>query len=197
LYSKSFGRRKSWIVPLQLIIGLSLSYVGASIDHILEQENIPVSMLAVGFTLLVFFCATQDIAVDGWALSLLTDENKTYASTAQTIGLNTGYFLSFTVFLAFNSPEFCNKYIRSEPLDSGMITLGSYLHFWGWMFLLCTLGLVLLKKEEAEEHEEESVTQVYSNIWNVSKMPRIAIVHQRYAEVLYCVIDCKNWVSSE
>ena len=42
----------------------------------------------------------------GWALTLLSKENLSYASTAQTIGLNTGYFLSFTVFLAFNSVEF-------------------------------------------------------------------------------------------
>ena len=47
-----------------------------------------------------------DIAVDGWALTLLSKENLSYASTAQTIGLNTGYFLSFTVFLSFNSVEF-------------------------------------------------------------------------------------------
>lgn len=47
-----------------------------------------------------------DVAVDGWALTLLSPENLGYASTCQTIGLNTGYFASFTVFLALNSEEF-------------------------------------------------------------------------------------------
>lgn len=42
----------------------------------------------------------------GWALTLLSEENLSFASTAQTIGLNSGYFLSFTVFLALNSHEF-------------------------------------------------------------------------------------------
>jgi hypothetical protein len=42
----------------------------------------------------------------GWALTLLSPENLSYASTCQTIGLNTGYFASFTVFLAFNSEAF-------------------------------------------------------------------------------------------
>jgi PAT family acetyl-CoA transporter-like MFS transporter 1 len=55
---------------------------------------------------LSFICSFVDIAVDGWALTLLSQENLSYASTAQTIGLNTGYFLSFTVFLAFNSADF-------------------------------------------------------------------------------------------
>lgn len=50
--------------------------------------------------------ALADIAVDGWALTLLSQENLSYASTAQTVGLNTGYFMSFTVFLAFNSVDF-------------------------------------------------------------------------------------------
>lgn len=62
--------------------------------------------LTITWTSLVFFAATQDIAVDGWALTLLSDDAKAYASTAQTIGLNTGYFASYTVFLAFNSETF-------------------------------------------------------------------------------------------
>jgi PAT family acetyl-CoA transporter-like MFS transporter 1 len=42
----------------------------------------------------------------GWALTLLSQENLSYASTCQTIGLNTGFFASFTVFLALNSEAF-------------------------------------------------------------------------------------------
>lgn len=42
----------------------------------------------------------------GWALTLLSEENLSYASTCQTIGLTTGYFASFTVFLALNSEAF-------------------------------------------------------------------------------------------
>jgi len=52
------------------------------------------------FHTLVLTCRT------GWALTLLSEENLSYASTCQTIGLNTGYFASFTVFLALNSEAF-------------------------------------------------------------------------------------------
>jgi hypothetical protein len=44
--------------------------------------------------------------IAGWALTLLSTPNLSYASTAQTIGIGVGNALSFTVFLAFNSPEF-------------------------------------------------------------------------------------------
>lgn len=42
----------------------------------------------------------------GWALTLLSEENLSFASTCQTIGLNTGYLMSYTVFLALNSEDF-------------------------------------------------------------------------------------------
>jgi preprotein translocase subunit Sss1 len=154
-------------------LGVCLTFIGNRIDVILAQDDIPVMMIAAVFTLMVFLCATQDIAVDGWALSLLTDDNKTYASTAQTIGLNSGYFLSFTIFLAFNSPEFCNKYIRSVPNDLGLLSLGAYLKFWGIMFLVCNMALILLKTEKPDEEEGETVAESYNTIWRISTMPHM------------------------
>lgn len=38
--------------------------------------------------------------MDGWALTLLSPPNVGYASTCQTVGTSTGFFTSFTVFLA-------------------------------------------------------------------------------------------------
>ncbi|KAJ3218623.1 hypothetical protein HK099_004994 [Clydaea vesicula] len=117
IYFKSFGRRKSWIVPIQAVTGLTLFLMGGKIENLLESETIPVKSLVLAFTSLVFLCATQDIAVDGWALTLLSDKNKAYASTAQTIGLTTGYFLSFTVFLALNSAEFWLVLFKTEKRE--------------------------------------------------------------------------------
>lgn len=57
--------------------------------------------------------------MDGWALTLLPPHHVEYASTCQTLGMNTGYFMSFTIFLALSSTEFCNKFIRSNSLLAG------------------------------------------------------------------------------
>lgn len=148
-------------------------YIGYTIDDVLEQPDFSMPFVAGIFTLMVFLCATQDIAVDGWAISLLTDENKTYASTAQTIGLNTGYFMSFTIFLAFNEPEFCNKYIRSIPSDKGMLSLGSYLFFWGIMFLLANVCLLIFKTRDPVEDEEETIASVYMTIKDIIALPHM------------------------
>lgn len=40
--------------------------------------------------------------------------------------MNTGYFMSFTIFLALSSTEFCNKYVRGNRLA------GRCRQAWGW-----------------------------------------------------------------
>ena len=79
--------------------------------------------LTVVFFSLNFLAATQDIAVDGWALTMLQRRNVGYASTCNSVGQTAGYFLGNVVLLAFSSSNFCNKYIRSTPQEVGLITL--------------------------------------------------------------------------
>ena len=89
---------------MQFIIGACFIWLGWHLPQMLKQAD--TAFLTFFFLFLVMACATQDIAVDGWALELLSKENIQFASTAQTVGLNCGYFLSFTVFLALNSVDF-------------------------------------------------------------------------------------------
>ena len=66
VYSPSIGRRKSWIIPIQLLTGTLFYWLGCHIDAIMDQEeHIPIYRLTASFLLTVFFCATQDVAVDG------------------------------------------------------------------------------------------------------------------------------------
>ncbi|KAG9066039.1 hypothetical protein KI688_001258 [Linnemannia hyalina] len=175
VYSKEIGRRKSWIVPIQLLTGFMFLWLGINIDDWMSQDQIAVGTLTVVFFVLIFFSATQDIAVDGWALTLLSKDNLSYASTAQTIGLNSGYFLSFTVFLAFNSPAFSNKYFRSEPQEYGLVPLGGYLKFWSMMYFAITLWLVFLKKEERSHLDDNDIDikSVYKIILKIIRLPHM------------------------
>lgn len=134
-----FGRRKSWIVPLQLASGAAMLAGAGAVQARLDAGD------AVGITaafgLLVLLAATQDIAVDGWALELLSQENVGWASTCQTVGMNIGYFLSFTVFLALNDPEFCNAWLRAPgaPSDQGDLADDGFFCF----FCACACARVL------------------------------------------------------
>nr|CAG8537399.1 4617_t:CDS:10 [Entrophospora candida] len=174
IYSKRVGRRKSWIIPIQLMTGSLFMWLGDNIDHLFSKDKPDVYVLTALFFILIFFSATQDVAVDGWALTLLSKNSLSYASTSQTIGLNTGYFLSFTVFLAFNSADFSNKYFRSEPSEEGILALGSYLTFWSFVYFAVTLWLIFAKSEDATYSDDEmDIKTVYQTIWNICKMPHM------------------------
>ncbi|KAJ8657921.1 hypothetical protein O0I10_006449 [Lichtheimia ornata] len=175
IYSPQLGRRKSWIIPIQILIGILFLMLGQHIDGIMASEHIPIYYLTGAFLGTIFFCATQDIAVDGWALTLLSKDSLSYASTAQTIGLNIGYFLSFTVFLALSSPEFSNKYIWAEPKEVGIVQLGAYMQFWAFMYFAVTAWLIFMKKETASHTDEDQlgIRGVYDTIWKICKLPHM------------------------
>ncbi|KAI5846524.1 acetyl-coenzyme A transporter 1-domain-containing protein [Morchella snyderi] len=172
IWSRRMGRRKSWIVPIQTVSACMLIWLGGSVDRLMDEASSKLYTFTFVFFTLVMLCATQDIAVDGWALTLLSPENLSYASTAQTVGLTAGQFLSFTVFLAFNAPDFSNRYFRTVPQTYGLMTLSGYLKFWGWAYLVITLGLALVKKEEKNSNRD-GIAAVYKTMWKVVKLKHI------------------------
>lgn len=98
IYHPAIGRRRSWIIPIQTISGLTLIYLGLKIDYLVLDPEAHLKTITMCFFLLVFFCATQDIAVDGWALTCLSPECLSYASTAQTVGIILGISLRLRYF---------------------------------------------------------------------------------------------------
>lgn len=126
VYLRGFGRRKSWLVPTQYVLGLFMIYMSTQVDMLLgdgEGQGPDVVALTVTFFLFEFLAATQDIAVDGWALTMLSRENVGYASTCNSVGQTAGYFLGNVLFLALESASFCNKYLRFQPQPQGIVTL--------------------------------------------------------------------------
>ncbi|KAL6712401.1 hypothetical protein ACN47E_000278 [Coniothyrium glycines] len=175
LWSPSVGRRKSWILPIQTISGFSMIWLGRNINRMMTEAgetDSGVWNFTMWWFALVFLCATQDIAVDGWALTLLSNENLAYASTAQTVGLTAGQFLSYTVFLAFNSKDFANQWFRSVPGETGIMELDSYLTFWGWAYLVVTLGLAVMKREDRDRNGD-GISEVYRTMWGILKLKNI------------------------
>ncbi|KAI9893390.1 MAG: hypothetical protein M1814_006687 [Vezdaea aestivalis] len=183
VWSQKVGRRKSWILPIQMLSGIGMIWLGGRAGAMVKAAGAAGGAGLWHFTwwwfFLVFTCATQDIAVDGWALTLLSPANIAYASTAQTVGLTAGGFLSYTVFLAFESPDLLNKYFRKVESNQGAMTLGGYLIFWGWAYMVVTVGLALFKKEE-KTRERDGIVEVYRVMWKILKLPNIQsfiIVH--------------------
>ncbi|KAK9827835.1 hypothetical protein WJX74_004620 [Apatococcus lobatus] len=184
IYSLAFGRRKSWVVPIQLVSAAMLVFCSGWAQERLAAAD--VGAITALFFVLVLLAATQDIAVDGWALTLLSRKHIGYASTCQTVGMNIGYFTSFTVFLALNDVDFSNKYLRSTDQSQGILPLGAYLRFWGWFYAVLTVLIALFKSEvnfrpadedisnlDGEPDKILSVWEAYAQLWRVIKLPAV------------------------
>jgi MFS transporter, PAT family, solute carrier family 33 (acetyl-CoA transportor), member 1 len=78
IYSRKIGRRKSWIVPIQATSSFLLLWLGSHIESLINdvpptlspftadvKAEHKVGLITVIFFVLVFLCATQDVAVDG------------------------------------------------------------------------------------------------------------------------------------
>ena len=111
----------------------------------------------------------------------LNRSNVGYASTCNSVGQTAGYFLGYVLFVAFESADFCNKYLRSVPQPKGLLTLdgnqtveggggrcsyhvkdiqlvfgliAGFLYFWGITFMLSTTLVWLLKREKLSSSSE-------------------------------------------
>jgi len=79
-----FGRRRSWILPLQALLGLAC--LGAA--FVPPHEGVtPILALVLGMNL---FAATLDIAVDGLAVDVLELGELGYGNVAQVVGYKVG-----------------------------------------------------------------------------------------------------------
>eukprot|EP00931_Biecheleriopsis_adriatica_P043120 TRINITY_DN24652_c0_g1_i2.p1 TRINITY_DN24652_c0_g1~~TRINITY_DN24652_c0_g1_i2.p1 ORF type:complete len:468 (+),score=79.11 TRINITY_DN24652_c0_g1_i2:112-1404(+) len=149
VYLDRIGRRKSWMVPSQLAIGALLLYLAASIEGLFQARD--VNTLTGIFFALYFLCATQDIAVDGWALTMLRPENAGYASTCNAVGQTIGFTIGFMIPMA------------------KIVPLADFIYFWGTIFIATTLAVWLMKREAAvsEEDQIEGIGEAYKQMYQV------------------------------
>lgn len=164
LYVPGIGRRKTWIIPAQMAIGILLIWSSWNIEAMLQPSvasiadpsgatktsalgnttdvtaggaagsGIDVWPLTYLFLSLYMLAATQDIAVDGLALTILSPRNKELGATCNAIGQSFGYFVAYVVFIFLSQQK--------------LVTLGGFMGFWGWIFVVSTAAVVLVKKDE-------------------------------------------------
>ena len=120
---------------MQYLIGVTMMVLSYNVDYYLgdgsESAEPNVTILTAMFFFLNFLAATQDIAVDGWALTMLQRHNVGYASTCNSVGQTAGYFLGFVFFMGLKS--------------YGLVTLESLLQFWVIVFMIATTLVAIFK----------------------------------------------------
>jgi len=171
-YSKKIGRRKTWIIPAQTLSGLFLVLWANKIQS--WVENVQMIPLTVVSFLLVLMVATQDIAVDGWALSMLSKNFIGYSSTCQSLGVTCGFFSSFTGFLALSDEHFCNTYIRYFIGGHGaLLSLSGMLILTGILYLCLTIVLVILRREDPPTKSTCKVSTFFLQLYRLLHLPNM------------------------
>ena len=85
--SARFGRRRSWIVPMQGLLACTC-FAAAAIP-----EHGAITALLVAVLFMNLFAATMDVAVDGLALDLLRERDLGGVAAAQVAGYKIGMLL--------------------------------------------------------------------------------------------------------
>lgn len=192
-YLQKFGRRKSWMVPSQYCISLVMMILSYCLGPMLESSETGSSMfqLTACFFILNICAATQDIAVDGWALTMLSQKNVGLASTCNTVGQTAGYFLGYVVFLALESASFCNKYLRTIPSENGVVDLPDFMFFWSIVFFVSTTLVMIFKEEKPASCEEsEGVLSTYKQLFQILSLPSVM-------QWVIILLTCKMSAASE
>jgi len=163
------GLRRSWIVPLQTIIGIAMFATADYSQNLLhggvEQAVKPMTAL---YFVMHFLCATQDVAVDGWALTMLSAKNVGYAGTINAVGQTIGYFAAFTGFLALEQAK--------------LMSLGSFMLLCGALFLV-SAAWVAVSPESRQVADKEDPEAARKRAAAAAAAP-LAALASSYKEML-------------
>lgn len=179
LYIRRFGRRKCWLVPTTLLIGLSMLALSPFIDdligdeeHVKEPQIITITLV---FFTICFLVTIQDVARDGWALTMLKKCNIGHVATCNSVGILVGYFIGFPLFTALEAKK--------------IVSFSQFLFFWGIAFIVAIIVIALLKTESTSE-EDSDVIQQYGLLESYTKL--ILIVKKKPVLMLAALLLTVN-----
>lgn len=86
--TKKIGNRRSWIVITQLLLAISIAFLGYA------GEISSLSLISIFAFLVACFSATQDIVIDGYRIELIKKEDQAIASAFYIYGYRIGMLIS-------------------------------------------------------------------------------------------------------
>ena len=138
-----------------MLITLGLIYLSISIEDLLAKKQ--TAALTGCFFVLYALCATQDIAVDGWSITLLSPQNAGYSSACNAAGQGAGFFLGMV------GPSL------------GYLSLSEFFLLIAAAFLITTLAAAFFQSEAPTPESEtvQSVGDAYSSMLQVCKLSAV------------------------
>ncbi|KAJ5939998.1 hypothetical protein N7516_000166 [Penicillium verrucosum] len=164
-WSGRVGRRLTWILPTQLLMGLAMVAIGVwttfYFSEIERSAKTSQGLLYVlAWVLVSTLSAIQSCVTDGWG--------------AHTLGSISGAFTAYSLFMFVYEPKL------SVP-DQAASALGNFVSHWGVFYLATGALLPLLKQEDAESKDvKRSIISAYQAIVSILRLrpiQRTVLVH--------------------
>ncbi len=119
-----FGRRRSWILLTQILIGLSLFQLSTL------SPTSGLTMMAVMAVIIAFLSATQDIAIDAYRREILEDEEMGLGSTLTQYGYRLSMLLTGGLGIGLVGTEGINLTWNQLYISMAVIMLACTLVTW-------------------------------------------------------------------
>jgi PAT family beta-lactamase induction signal transducer AmpG len=103
ILAKKFGKKRSWLFLIQILLVFSIIMLGNS------DPTTNLKQVAFFAFMVSFFSATQDIIVDSYRISILDDREQGIGSSSAIFGDKAGVLLSGGITLFFID-QLCKKY---------------------------------------------------------------------------------------
>jgi len=154
-YSKTFGRGKTYLIPIQYIHAILTIGMSFYVTGFFESQNIlAISIVAwLDMTLMML----HDIVLDGWIVRLVSAKNSHTAAVIQSTGTRFGMLFSWNALLSLGSTEFCNKYIFATPREEGLIKIDQFLFGSGIFIVFLTVAIHFLMQESKMTKEVKQI----------------------------------------
>ncbi|UKK01385.2 hypothetical protein MACK_002199 [Theileria orientalis] len=182
-YVDKLGKRKTWVILSQISSGLLMFYGSfkgrmdkwlfpehlhiVTPDTKYDHDQIKLFKIFLFFFILSFLVATQDTALDSWAIAMLRPRMRVHAAFVNSLGNSVGFSLPF--FLILISSRFFHRFTkhfkyniehhtkadcRCNPVygkipDDHLVTVSGFMHMFCICIMVATL-IVFLKREKKE-----------------------------------------------
>ncbi|OAF65307.1 hypothetical protein A3Q56_06977, partial [Intoshia linei] len=155
-----FGRRKSWIIPSQLCISLCLAFLAYNLETLLGNDEINFNGNINGFIIIFFImnfmASLQDISLDGWCVTILSEKNKSIFSISRSMSKCVGFVVSVNLFFMLTSRDLINNfktfmYGATETTQSNtlaIISIQTYLYILSAIIFITAICFAIFKKEK-------------------------------------------------
>ena len=145
IFWSRLGRRRSYIVPCNLIASLLWWELSWNLDNMVVQasnEEGGLVWLSLRLFLIVLTMAVEDVAVDGWSLTV-SKQRLSSAALAQTMGMTTGNLVTNFGALCGRTPECYESIGLREPVPLAAFALAA-----AGLHLIVTLVVGALTSED-------------------------------------------------